>query len=97
MSDTSDLITQMQDYITQLQSYQDQLASKLGDVEVDYSQTTNSDISNAVKQVFGTETSSSTDSSLKTITLEMYLTCLDIIRQSGKSKATSLTSDKVYS
>ncbi len=91
-----DISAEARGYMTQLQAHRSEIQGQLGLVEVDYSPINRPDLAKAVKDIFGIETLSQSDTSKKAITLQMYLDCLEILRKAGKYKAEQIIADKVF-
>lgn len=90
----SSLSDEARAYLAKLQSIRSEIEGKLSVVEVSYLPTARPDISKAVNQIFNKETISQESPDKKAITLQMYLDCLEIIRQSGKYKAQTVLAEK---
>lgn len=95
-TDISSITAQANSQLQTIAGYKAQLLSNLDVVEINYDPTVNAPLSKAVNEIFGSETNSTTEPSLKTITLDMYMTCINVLQAAGKYQGANMVADKIF-
>lgn len=74
--------------VDDLSAFQNQIYDKLKGIKVKYDNSRNSDVSEAITKLFGEQIPGSANYGY--VTFDMYLKCLDVVREAGKLKADSI-------